>query len=79
MVLLIGGLPQERATRHSTHPGCTVFGKNLHKHPPETCVYDELPFVHSDVSASEITLLVLKEEAVESRPSQKTPADESYR
>lgn len=29
--------------------------------PPEACVYDKLPFVQSDVSALEITLLVLKE------------------
>lgn len=58
IVLLIGGLPQERATCPSTHRRHTILERcctnNSGGTPSEMCVYHDWPFVHSDISASEV-------------------------
>jgi len=57
MVLLIECLPQKRVTCHSTLQGRTTL-KKMAQTPPELCEGDKLPFVHSDVCALEVILLV---------------------
>lgn len=62
MVLLIGvclgrGLHVAQPTRGAQYWKDSAQRANKQT-PPETCVYDKLPFVHSDVSALEVILLV---------------------